>query len=393
MIQYFQLSIRSLTHQKFRTFLTLLGVIIGITAVVSMVSIAGGMQQSVKKMVEEFGADKIIVTSQQQFGIGGKGLTDSDANAIEKIIGVKQAMPMYATTAGSEFNGEQKALSVWGMDPEKAERTFSDAQGVEILRGRWIQKGDRSKITIGYALHDDYYQRKVNIGNSIEIQGVPFRVVGIFKETGDKSHDTVVYADIDQVRKVLGREDQVTTIIVRVKEGHDVTQTRDRIELLLEKRHEDSEFTIMTSQQMLENIESVLKIVQVVFGGIAGVSLLVGGIGIANTMLMNVLEQTREIGIMKATGAESGNIVKIFLVESGIIGIVGGSLGVVFGYIISKVMNVAAELALGSGNLTTHVSTNMVIFSLTFSFVVGVLSGIYPAYRAAQLDPVEALGA
>lgn len=393
MIQYFQLSIRSLTHQKFRTFLTLLGVIIGITAVVSMVSIAGGMQESMRKMVEEFGADKIIVTSQQQFGIGGKGLTDSDANAIEKIIGVKLAMPMYATTAGSEFNGEEKALSVWGMDPEKAEETFSDAQGVDILRGRWIQKGDRSKIVIGYALHDDYYARKVNIGNSIDIQGVPFRVVGIFKETGDKSHDTVAYADIDQVRKVLGREDQVTTIIVRVKEGYDVTRTRDRIELLLEKRHEDSEFTIMTSQQMLENIESVLKIVQVVFGGIAGVSLLVGGIGIANTMLMNVLEQTREIGIMKATGAESGNIVKIFLVESGIIGIVGGSLGVIFGYIISKVMNLAAELALGSGNLTTHVSTNMVIFSLTFSFVVGVLSGIYPAYRAAKLDPVEALGA
>jgi len=317
MIQYFQLSIRSLSHQKLRAFLTLLGVIIGITAVVSMVSIGQGMTVSMREMVEEFGTDKIIITSQQQFGVGGKGLTDSDVNAIEKVIGVKLAMPMYATTAGSEFHGEEKAVSIWAIDPEKAERTFSDAQGVEILRGRWLQKGDRSKIAIGYTIHDDYYERKVNIGNTIEIQGEPFRVVGIFKETGDRTHDTVIYADVDQVRKILGREDEVTSILVRVKEGYDVTRTRDRIELLLEKRHEDSEFTIMTSQQMLENVESAMKIVQVVFGGIAGVSLLVGGIGIANTMLMNVLEQTREIGIMKATGAESGNLVKIFLVDSG----------------------------------------------------------------------------
>jgi putative ABC transport system permease protein len=138
-------------------------------------------------------------------------------------------------------------------------------------------------------------------------------------------------------------------------------------------------------------IKEMTQVVQIVFGGIAGISLMVGGIGIANTMIMNVMERTPEIGIMKATGATNNQIMKVFLVESGTFGLIGGSIGVFFGYLISKAINVAAETYLGPNLLVTAVTNDMILQALGFSLVVGVVSGVYPAYRAVKLDPVEAL--
>lgn len=393
MLQYIELSLKNLFYRKMRAALTLLGVIIGITAVVSMVSIGAGMTKAVEEMFEAFGTNKIIVSSTMEFGAKGQGLVDADVEDIEEILGVAFVSPMYSVMAGSEFKGEEKVVSIWGLDPAKSERTFSDVGGYSLFRGRWLEAGDRNVIVIGFNIHDDYYERPVELGNNIIIQGEKFRVVGIFAETGDPDHDNAIMANLDRIREVLGREDSVTAIIVRVKDGADIEVVRQRIEEHLKNRHEDAEFNILTSQQLLEAITSSFKVVQLVFGGIAAVSLIVGGIGIANTMVMNVMERTHEIGIMKATGATNSQMMKIFLVESGIFGLVGGSIGIFFGYIISQVINVAAEKYLGPNLLVTAVTPEMVVQALAFSLVVGVVSGLYPAYRAVKLDPVEALRA
>jgi putative ABC transport system permease protein len=393
MIDYLELTLKNLSHQKLRTLLTLLGVVIGITAVVSMISIGEGMSVAIKKQFEQFGFNKIIVTPRAAYGIRGEGLTDEDSNAIEKIVGVEFVSPMLSVVTGSEFRGEEKAITVWALDPGKAERTFSDVSGYRILQGRWLRTGDKKNIVVGYRLHDDYYERPVNLGNTIKIQGEEFRVVGIFRETGDPDHDTKIFADLDYIRKLLGRDGALSAILVRVKPGYDVDEVRDRIENLLEKRHKNEEFAVMTSKQLLETLEKAYGVVQIVFGGIAAISLIVGGIGISNTMIMNVMERVHEIGIMKATGADNYHVLKIFIFESGILGVIGGAMGVIFGSIISLAINIAAESTLGPGILVTAVTPRMVVLALIFSFIVGIVSGIYPAYRAVKLDPVQSLRA
>lgn len=391
MLQYIELTLKNLVYQKMRAVLTLLGVIIGITAVVAIVSIGAGMSKAVEEQFEAFGTNKIIVTATRQLGATGKGLTDSDVDDIEDVFGVEFVSPMYSVSTASEFKGEEKIVTAMGIDPAKAKRTFSDVGAFNLQSGRWLQAGDRNVVVVGYQIHDDYYKSSVETGNKIIIQGAEFRVVGIFNEIGDPDRDTVIMMDIGRLRDLLDRGDSVTGMIARTKNGADVDMVALRIEELLKNRHEDAEFLVSTSQQLLESIKSMTQVIQVVFGGIAGISLLVGGIGIANTMIMNVMERTSEIGIMKATGATNRQVMNIFLVESGIFGLIGGAIGVLFGYLISKGINVVAEEYLGPNLLVTAVTSEMVIMALVFSLVVGVASGVYPAYRAVKLDPVEAL--
>jgi putative ABC transport system permease protein len=393
MLQYIELTIKNLSYRKMRTFLTLLGVIIGITAVVSMVSIGAGMKVALEEALGVLGTDKIIVSPKFTHGVLGEGFTDADSDEIINIPGVNFVSPMVSVSTNGEFKGEEKTVTVWGLEPEKAEKTYAGASGYRMMEGRWLRGGDRSKICIGYTLHDDYFERNVYVGNTIKIKGEAFEVIGIFDKTGDRDSDLVIYADLDQVRELFGMEKKLTMIVVRIKKGHDIEDIRKKIENLLEKRRGEKDFVVITPKQIVEQAGAAFKVVQVVFGGIAAVSLIVGGIGIANTMIMNVLERTREIGIMKATGASHSHVVKIFLFESGVIGIFGGAIGIFFGYFISKLINIAAGKYLGEGILMTSVTMQMVLFALSFSFIIGILSGIYPAYRAVKLDPVEALRA
>ncbi len=393
MLQYIELTLKNLTYNKARSLLTLMGVIIGITAVISLISIGAGMQASISKQFEAFGANKIMITAGGVQGgtVSAKGLTDDDARAVEKVPGVGFVSPMYSVATGSEFRGEEKIVTVWGLDPKKAERTFADAGGVRILQGRWLQAGDRTNIVVGNKYHDDYYARPVHLGNTITIQEKKFTVVGIFMKSANREHDTKIFADLDTIREVMGKKGRISAMVAKTNDGADVKTVVLRITERLKKTHEEDEFVVMSSQQIIENLQSAFKVVEVVFGGIAAVSLIVGGVGIANTMIMNVLERTREIGILKATGASNTQVMKIFIVEAGIIGLIGGSIGVILGYFISKLINVVAAKALGPGILSTVVSWQMVGLALSFSLIVGVLSGIYPAYKAVQLDPVEAL--
>lgn len=391
MIEYALLSLKNLSYRKFRTLLTLLGVIIGIAAVVSMISIGAGMKVALEEQLKILGTDKLIVSSPQVLGGRTKELTDDDADTIDRVMGVSLVSSLYSVSTNVKFRSEEKTGTVWGLDPEKAEKTFAGTSGYTLLEGRWIGKGDRNRITIGYGIHDDFFDREVNVGNALYIREHPFQVVGIFKQTGDRDSDYAIYADIDQLRQLMEKEKEVSIIIVRIKEGSSMEQVAMRIEDALEKHHEKKSFVVLTPKQIVEQVGETFKIIQVVFGGIAAVSLVVSGIGIANTMVMNVLERTVEIGVMKSVGASREHILRIFLFESGVIGAAGGSIGVLFGYIISKAINIAAEKYLGQGILYATVTPGMALLALLFAFVVGIISGIYPAYKASKMDPVEAL--
>ncbi len=392
MMDYLVLSFKNLTYRKARAALTLLGVIIGITAVVSMLSIGTGMRESIEEQLKVLGSDKIIVTSTYLFVAKGASLTVQDSDALEDIPGVFFASPMISFFAPTEYKGVEKLGTIWGLDPAKAGRTFAGVSGYDLMRGRWLQKGDRNKIVIGYKIHKDFYDREVSVGSSIIVKGAPFSVVGIFEKTGDKDSDEAIYGDIDRMRELSGiGVDSITMTIVRVKEGQDTISVGKAVEALLEKRRGEKDFQVLTPQQIVEQVAQAYRAVQVVFGGIAAVSFLVGGIGIANTMLMNVMERTREIGVMKATGATSLVVIKVFLTEAVIIGAVGGVFGILIGYGITAGINIAADTYLGEGVFHTAITPGLALLGMTFSLMVGLLSGIYPAYRASRLDPVVAL--
>lgn len=391
MIQYIELTIKNLLFRKMRTFLTLLGIIIGITAIVALVSIGEGMTKSVTSQFDRLGADKIFVASMVSAGGSGEGLRDKDLNRIKKIPNVKAVIPVFTLVAGSEYKGEEKAIPITGVPSREAEKVFSDAQAFRILSGRWIGPGDRRKTTIGFNIHDDFYRVKVDVGDKLEIQGNEVEVVGIFADTGDNDQNNRIFIDFDYLREIMDKGDEITSMVVRVNDISKAGVVSIRIEEALEKNHETSSFMVLTSEQLVKQITDSFKIIQVVFGGIAAVSLIVGGVGIANTMIMNVLERTKEIGIMKATGAQRSHILKMIVVESGIIGIIGGSIGIFIGYVMSLGINIAAEQYLGANVLSTAVTRELALFALGFAFIIGVLSGLYPAYRASKLDPIVAL--
>jgi putative ABC transport system permease protein len=393
MLDYLSFSLRNLSHHKLRSFLTLLGVIIGIMAVVSMISIGSGMKAALKEQLEQLGSDKIFVVPRLAYGTSAVTLSDDDAEAIARVSGVAFVSPLYSVAGDVGYRNERKIVKIYGIDPEKAEATFGGgASGYRLLKGRWLQKGDMYKAVIGYGVYSDVFSRDVNVGSVLRVHGVEFQVVGVFKKTGDRDKDYTIYTNIDAVRGIFGAGEKVTLIIARVEKGADIEEVRLRIERLLERRKGSKEnFFVMTQKEIIERVGEAYRVVQVVFGGLAAVSLIVGAIGIANTMIMNVTERTREIGVLKATGASNQQVMKIFLTDAAILGMSGGSIGVAMGYLISLTINAAAARYLGEGVLTTAVTPGLVVFALGFSLAIGVVAGMYPAYRALKLDPVEAL--
>ncbi|WP_456474841.1 ABC transporter permease [Candidatus Pyrohabitans sp.] len=395
MLEYLSFSLKNLGHHKVRSFLTLLGVIIGIMAVVSMISIGSGMKAALKEQLEQLGSDKVFIVPRIAYGTAATTLTDDDADAIQRVAGVAFVSPLYSVAGDVEFRDERKIVRIYGIDPEKAEATFGGgASGYSLLKGRWIQRGDVYKVVVGYGVATDVFTRDVNVGNTLKIHGINFEVVGVFKKTGDREKDYTLYTDLDTIREIFGAGNRVTLIIARVDKGTNIDAARLRIERLLEKRKGSKEnFFVMTQKEIIERMGEAYRIVQVVFGGLAAVSLIVGAIGIANTMIMNVTERTREIGILKATGASNMQVMGIFLADAALLGLVGGGIGVALGYAISRAINLAAARYLGEGVLTTVVSPQLVLFALSFSLVIGIAAGLYPAYRALKLNPVEALRA
>ncbi len=386
---YIEIALKNLFDKKIRSLLTLLGIIIGISAIVAMVSIGEGLKESVKEQLESIGADKIFIVPKFAYGAVTTPLTEDVVRYIEKVEGVKAVSPLYSIRTKVEYVGDVKLTTVYGIEPEKSKLTFGDVGGYRILYGRWLKKGDKYTAVIGYGIYNDHFSRKVRLNSKIRIKDKEFRVVGIFAKTGDRNKDYVIYTNLDIIRELTGAKKEISLIVVRVKEGYDIEKVRLKIKNIIKKKNENA--VVLTQKQIIKNIEEAYKIVNAVFGGLAGVSLLVGAIGIANTMLMNVLERKREIGIMKSVGATNTKIMKIFLFESAIYGFIGGAIGLILGATVSKIINILADVYLGEGILKTSIDPELALFALAFSTIIGVLSGTYPAYRAGKLNPVEAL--
>lgn len=398
MKSYLLLAFNNLKRRKLRAWLTILGIFIGIAAVVSLISLGQGLQGFIDDQFQQLGGDKIII---QPKAIGPPGsasgedlvLNEGDLNAIRKIRGVENAEGSLSKTGIIKKDDEQEVVLVSGVN-ENYLGIFGEI--LDPMVGRQIKDSDRSKAVVGYGhMFGNTWEDPVRLGEDIEIKGKKFEIVGILKSQGNSFDDNSVWIQKDIFKDLFQTGDDEGVIVVETKKGFNPEDVAENIRKELRDRKNQKKgqetFTVQTSAQLLETFTNIFAVVQAILVGIAAISLIVGGIGIMNTMYTSVLERTKEIGTMKAVGAKNSDILWIFLFESGLLGLVGGTIGILLGVGIGKAVEYVATVQLGTPFLRAIFGWQLILGALAFSFIIGTLSGILPAMQAAKLKPAQAL--
>ncbi len=399
---YINIALRSLRHRSLRSWLTLLGIFIGIAAVVSLVSLGDGLRGAITEQFSQAGTDKLTIQAASVgFAPPGstavKRLTEKDLNIVRGIKGFKVVSNRLIRSTTVEFNDIQRFGFLVNLpEPPDERKLVIDAMNLEAIEGRLLKSSDNFKVVLGYDYLDkNLFEKDVKLGDKLIINGQDFSIVGFIERSSNPQYNSIIYMNEKVMTSLLNIKDEVDIIIGQVSNVNNIEQVSENTKKELrnsrnvEKGKED--FSVQTPQQSVETFNTVLNMIQSVIVGIAAISLLVGGIGIANTMFTSVLERRKEIGIMKAVGARNNSILTIFLIESGSLGLFGSIIGVILGVSFSKIVEIVGSKLIGEGILQPHFSLVLIIGSLAFGFVVGTLSGIIPARQASLLPPVEAL--
>ncbi len=402
LIDIFEETYFSLVSNKVRTALTMLGIIIGIGSVIGMISIGQGAQGTIESSIQSIGSNLILVTPGAQKGAGvqvsaGRGsatsLKQEDAEAIAKEISLAQAVaPEISRRYQVTAPGTNTNTQVVGTVSE-----YPAVRNIEIEEGDFISGQNVNGISrvavLGPTTRDDLFGEGADaIGQSIRINKVDFKVIGITKSKGGSgfgSQDDMIYVPISTAQRFLAGDTYVTTISVQAKDADSMTELQTEVTNLLLDRHKISDptqadFSVMNQADIVATASSVTGTFTILLGAIAGISLLVGGIGIMNMMLTTVTERTREIGLRKAIGAKRANISTQFLAEAIMLTFSGGIIGLILGWLISIAVTQFADIA-------TSVSLSSVLLAFGVSAGIGVVFGYYPARRASGLNPIEAL--
>jgi putative ABC transport system permease protein len=399
---YFRYALNSLRRRKLRSWLTMIGIFIGIAAVVSLIGLGQGLQYAISQQFGSLGTDKITVTASGGFGPPGTGvttpLTEKNREDISRLDGVMRAAGRLVDTVRVDFNDRADFVYVTSWPPGDQQELVKEAIDLELTSGRLQKDSDIGTAVIGADLAKDSnaFERPLEVGSKIEINGQRFTVIGVMKKKGSFIFDKIIFIVDKEYRSLVERDDESLDIIVaQINEGADINRVKEDIERYLRRERDvkkgEEDFSVQTPQATLEQVQSTLFAVNLFVYIIAGISILVGGIGIMNTMYTAVLERTREIGIMKAIGAKNSTIFSLFFVESGLIGAVGGIIGAAIGVTLSYGMAAIGRAQLGSELIAAQISPWLVFWAVLGSFIIGSLFGILPAMRATKLHPVEAL--
>jgi putative ABC transport system permease protein len=400
--EYFHIAVRNIKTRSLRSWLTIFGIIIGVFLIISLLSISEGLKATINEQLQALGGEMVMVMpggdedifSSMMFG--GAKLERQDIEAIEKAKGVDTVIGYSYTGTPARYEDEAKQIAIAGLDPWKESlEIMSIFQGWDLADGRWPVK--ENEVLIGQVIANDIFSEKVKLGSEMVIKGRKFIITGILKSLGSKQDDSIVYMSMDIYQDITGeKRGTAAYALVKLEEGADENVVAEDIEDALRKTRkrrfgtDDADFSVITSERMGDLAGNILGIIQLVIFLFAGVAIVVGGIGITNSMFTSVRERTREIGLMKAIGAKNSAIMIIFLFEAGIIGFAGGVGGTMLGALLAKGIELYGQ-AHPLFYFTASVTPGLIMFGLVFSFLVGCVSGLIPARAAAKLKPVEAL--
>ena len=397
-------ALESLNGNKTRSALTILGIVIGVAAVIAMLALGAGAQDTILGSLSGIGTNLLFVFrgGEDESIRNPAPLTVGDAEALADTFAapsVEAVAPVLQGSAEVSFGGEASTVTLTGVTPSYFPvRNYVVDEGQEITEEHIL--GRASVVLLGVEVADTLFDRREGlIGETVRVDGQPFRVIGILEERGggmmgSQDNEILVPFSTAQARFLRrSPSDQVDIIFAQAVDAESVLNAEEEIAQILAQRHRtevgENDFTIFSQQDMVDTASSITDILTVFIGGIAAISLLVGGIGIMNIMLVSVTERTREIGLRKALGARKRDILTQFLVESSLLSLVGGLIGILLGWGIGVVVGIVATK---SGTpFEPVVGMDAVLLATLFSAAVGLFFGIYPANRAANLVPVEAL--
>lgn len=388
--------LRNLSRRKLRNWLTIGGIIVGVFAIVSLISLSEGLKESIDKEFSNLGAQKITITSKYVSFAGSRtsdGLNDDDIKNLEKISDLSFVTGSLSGYFETKYSNETLMVSFTSYDAEYIDEMFQQTN-TELLKGNFFSSDKSKEVIVGYNYIDEQkskdqlYGKTLNIGKKIQITGSDYTVVGVLKKTGDDRKDSAMYLSNENLKEISNGE-TYDSIYAIVKNGKDVEETAKKIESRLERSRSSNDTTITTPISANEKRQETLGVVSIVIIGIACISLLVGGIGILNSMYTSVYERKKEIGVLMAIGAKRKDILAIFLLESGIIGFIGGTIGLILGFAMALLIKFVANFF----GVVITVSTNPLIalLAMGFSFAIGILSGMFPAYNASRQEPVDSL--
>jgi putative ABC transport system permease protein len=402
LLDFFKLGINNLKRRKLRAWLTMLGIFIGITAVVSLISLGNGLADVVNA---QFGISSTEMITVQAGGLNSYGppgsgavnpLDIEDLQAIERVPGVERALRRNIPAGKLEFNnivGFGFATNVPSGDNRDF---FYEIMDVKVEAGRLLKDSDTNNVMLGYNFYVDKtgFEKPIYPGNKVLLQDKEFEVVGIIEPQGSFILDNVVYVNEEPLKDLMGYGDNIDIIAVKVKDKRYMESVKGDIEKALRKTRNvekgEEDFEVSTPEASLETVNSILSGVQIFVAIIASISIFVGAIGIANTMYTSVLERKKEIGTMKAIGAKNSDILFIFLVEAGLMGLIGSLVGVIVGESIGYIGTSQINSWIGS-TARPSINFSLIGFTLLGGFLIGIMAGIFPALKAAKENPVEGL--
>jgi len=388
-------SFNALHYGKVRSWLTMLGIVVGISTIVVLIGLVEGLKQDITSELEGFGSRTIVVTPS---GISaaasfmptqGKLYLD-DYERVKRLGAVEYITPVITGRTYAKYKKDEISLSAFGVEPE----VFKQVTGtIELEEGRFLTDSDRKSVVVGYNIAKEQFDEEVRVGSVIYLSEERYTVVGVLKKTGSSftNFDDAVFIPFEEAEDMFSdimAEDEITAIRLTVKEGDDPEEVAEEIETILLSAHKVSEdekdFNVITSAFINEQLNEITGVLSLFMGAIASISLIVGGVGISNTMFMSVIERTKEIGTIKAIGATPSEIERLFLVESSLIGFFGGLAGLALAFILIVIID-------ASGFVPAVFIPWVAGGALLFSATVGILAGYFPARQAAKLDPIEAL--